>query len=57
MITLLDKIVSSLYDNWDEKTDRQKEYANGAYNAIMHSNMSISKLSEELGEEEKWYMK
>ncbi|MCK9577235.1 MAG: hypothetical protein M0R51_15125 [Clostridia bacterium] len=53
MITLLDKIVSSLYDNWDEKTDRQKEYANGAYNAIMHSNMSISKLSEELGEEEK----
>lgn len=53
MVTLLDKIVSSLYDNWDDKTDRQKEYANGAYNAVMHSNMSISKLSEELEEVQK----
>jgi hypothetical protein len=48
MITLLDKIVSSLYKDWDDKTERQKEYANGAYNAVMHSNMTVSKLSEEL---------
>ena len=46
MITLLDKIISSLYDEWDEKTARQKEYANGAYLSVMHSNMSIARLSE-----------
>jgi hypothetical protein len=53
VVTLLDKIVSSLYKDWNDKIDRQKEYSNGAYNAVMHSNMSISKLSEELEEEEK----
>jgi len=48
MITLLDKIVSSFYSDWDKKTDRQKIYANGVYNAVMRSNISIAKLSEEL---------